>query len=598
MKHACIFGVAALMSAQALNAADLSPGKWPAAEREKLEQQENASWSPPAAASVDGSGGMISATVSPVAVYAGLQALRQGGTAADAAATTALTQITTQLGSVVSYAGVFTMVYFDAKTHKVYSMDAGYNSYLNENDPASIPVADFGMALPGLKPTVGGAKGRETLVPGFMAGVEAMHKRFGKLPFKNLFAPALWYDTHGVLISPHLAGFFAMREKLLSRTPEGQAFLTQAGGTIPKLGSLFKQPELAKTLQAISEQGSRYMYTGAWGKKFVTLVQRDGGKVTAEDLARYKPIWSEPYHEKVFNHTVYVNGAPHYGAYDLLAGLNLAEAMQLDRKGPYWSDAATLQDLQRISEVVSGAPVLNAQVVAFLKSKGVDTSPANQLTKEYALRVAPLMDELFTVPADNGPHHSNGIVVIDKEGNIAAITHTINTVVWGDTGIIVDGIPLPDSAAFQQARLATIKPGDRVPHEIIDTIVLDDANRPVLATGSIGSSLVPESLRVLLGYLGQHQDLATLMAQPPLLANLDFGNISQAPGARAVPLVQGAYSPELMAKLRDAHANVSEVPPATAAGLRGTLAAVAIDAKTGKRTAANQPGVMVFNAAQ
>src|ERR1700761_2247597 len=210
MKHACICFVAALLSAQGSIAADLSPGKWPAGEREKLEQQENASWSPATAGSVTGSAGMVSATVSPVAVYAGLQALRQGGTAADAAATTALTQITTQLGSVVSYAGVFTMVYFDAKTHRIYSLDAGYNSYLNENDPASIPVADFGIALPGLTPSVGGAKGRETLVPGFMAGLEAMHKRFGKLPFKQLFAPALWYDTHGVLLSPRLAGYFTM----------------------------------------------------------------------------------------------------------------------------------------------------------------------------------------------------------------------------------------------------------------------------------------------------------------------------------------------------------------------------------------------------
>jgi len=227
---------------------------------------------------------------------------------------------------------------------------------------------------------------------------------------------------------------------------------------------------------------------------------------------------------------------------------DLAEAMQLDRKGPYWSDPVTFQALSRISEVVSGAPVLNAKVVAFLKSKEIDTAPANQLTKAYATRVAPILDEMFAVPADEAPHHSNGIVVIDKDGNIAAITHTINTVVWGDTGIIVDGIPIPDSAAFQQARLASIKPGDRLPHEIIDTIVLQ-GDRPVLATASIGASLVPESLRVLLGVLGQHQDLATLMAKPALLANLDFGNIDQPPAARAVPLVQGAYSPEFIAQL-------------------------------------------------
>jgi gamma-glutamyltranspeptidase / glutathione hydrolase len=597
MKKVLISGIAALLSAQWSGAANLSPGQWRAAERERLEQQESQSWSPAQARSVEGSGGLVSATVSPVAVYAGLDALRQGGTAADAAATTALTQITTQLGSVVSYAGVFTMVYFDAKTHKVYSLDAGYNSYLHENDPTSIPVADFGSVLPGLTPTVGGAKGRETLVPGFMAGVEAMQRRFGRLPFKELFAPALWYDTHGVLVSPHLERFFTLRAKLLSRTPEGQAFLTQAGGTFPKPGALFLQPELAKTLKAVSEQGSRFMYTGEWAKNFVRLVQREGGKVTAEDLARYKPIWSEPYHEQVFNHTVYVNGAPHYGAYDLLTGLNLAEAMQLDRKGPYWSDPATFQAFSRISEIVSGAPALNAKVVEFLKSKDIDTSPDHQLTKAYAGQVAPVLDELFAVPADEGPHHSNGIVVIDKEGNIAAITHTINTLVWGDTGIIVDGIPIPDSAAFQQQRLASIKPGDRLPHEIIDTIVLD-GDRPVLATGSIGSSLVPESLRVLVGILGQHQDLATLMAQPALLANLDFGNVDQAPAARSVPLVQGAYSAEFIAQLKTAHVNVTEVPVATAAGLRGTLAAIAIDPKSGRRTAADQPDVMVFNGAQ
>ncbi len=87
---------------------------------------------------------MISTTASPIAVQAGLEALRQGGTAADAAATVALTQITTQLGSVVSYAGIMTLVYYDVKTGKVYSLDAGYNSYQNETEPKTIPVADLG----------------------------------------------------------------------------------------------------------------------------------------------------------------------------------------------------------------------------------------------------------------------------------------------------------------------------------------------------------------------------------------------------------------------------------------------------------------------
>ena len=87
---------------------------------------------------------MVSAISSPIAVLAGVETLRHGGNAADAAATVALTEITTQLGSVVSFAGIMSLVYYDAKTSMLHSLDAGYNSYRNETDPKTIPVADLG----------------------------------------------------------------------------------------------------------------------------------------------------------------------------------------------------------------------------------------------------------------------------------------------------------------------------------------------------------------------------------------------------------------------------------------------------------------------
>ena len=592
-----VLGTLAALAAQLGYAADLSPGRWPSAERERLEKLESQSWTPLQAQSVSGAGGIVSATVSPVAVHAGLEALRAGGTAADAAAATALTQITTQLGSVVSYAGIFTMVYYDAHTGHVYSMDAGYNSYLHESDPKSIPVGDLGPLNVGLKATEGGAKGRETLVPGFMAGLQAMHGRFGHLPFADLFAPALWYTEHGVVVSAHLDGFFKIRGKFLSRTPEGQRFLANAGGTLPQPGALFVQPDLNKTLAAIAKHGASYMYTGQWARDFVRIVQREGGKVTAEDLARYKPLWNEPYKGTFLGSTIYVNGAPHFGAYNLLTGLNLLEALHVQDQGPYWSDVNTFRDLARVSQLVSGAPVLNRALAASLSDHGIDTSPGSQLTKEYAQKVAPLLDNLFAPAADNSPHHSNSIVVVDRQGNIAAITHTINAVIWGDTGIVVDGIPIPDSAAFQQARLASIEPGERLRHEIIDTIVFT-GDKPVLATASIGSSLVPESLRVLLGVLGQKQSLETVMAEPPLLAHLDFSAGRQTVAAIPVSIPQGAYAADFLARIKAAGVNIQELPTATAGGLRGTLAAVAIDPQTGRRTAVDEPGVMVFNEAQ
>jgi gamma-glutamyltranspeptidase/glutathione hydrolase len=124
---------------------------------------------------------------------------------------------------------------------------------------------------------------------------------------------------------------------------------------LPKRGDLFVQPELARTLKAIRENGSRYKYSGQWGEDFVRIVQREGGKVPTEDMMRYEPTWNEPHKGMVFGHTVYVDGPPHTGAYALFVGLNIAEALKLDQKGPCWTDPETVRDLARIGQMADAA---------------------------------------------------------------------------------------------------------------------------------------------------------------------------------------------------------------------------------------------------
>ncbi len=595
MKQVLLVGVCLLALASAAQAADLSPATWPQAARESAEKTQAERWDPEASRSASGSGGVISATVSPIAVEAGLQALKQGGTAADAAATVALTQISTQLGSVVSYAGIMTLLYYDAKTGKVYSLDGGYNSYRGETDPKSIPVSDLGALNFGRTPTIGGAKGRETLVPGFMAGIQAMHDKFGKLPFDTLFQPAIWYAEHGVTISPHLAKYFQIRQPFLSKSPEGQAFLHQAGNDLPQPGDNFLQPELAKTLHDVAAHGAGVMYTGAWGKAFVAAVQKAGGKVTTADLADYRPHWNEPYADQVFGHTVYVNGAPNLSVYQVVTGLNLAEALKLDQRGPYWSDATTFRDLARISDFVSAAPHFDKATADLLHAKGIDISEAAQRKKAFATATAPLLDQLFTTGAGADDHHSNSIVVVDEDGDIAVMTHTINAVIWGDTGIVVGGIPLPDSAGFQQERLAQIKPGDRVPNEIAVTLTFD-GKKPVLATAPIGSALVPETIKLILGVIGQKQDLASVVAAPALLSNP--GDAAKALSDRTVMVPADAYGAEFLDQVKAQGIRLQTVPAEMARGLRGTLATAAIDPKTGAASSPEVPGVMIFAGAE
>src|SRR4029077_2816988 len=123
----------------------------------------------------EGANGMIAATTGGKAVEVGIQILKEGGSAADAAMATALCEVVHVGGSYVSFAGIMMMMYYDAASGKVYYLDAQYNTPLEEKDASSIPHKG----------------GRTALVPGFMAGVQAAHDRFGKLPLQRIFEPAI-----------------------------------------------------------------------------------------------------------------------------------------------------------------------------------------------------------------------------------------------------------------------------------------------------------------------------------------------------------------------------------------------------------------------
>ena len=567
--------------------ADLSPDKWKPEEKARAEKAEMAPW-PSLARVVEGKSGLVAATMSPVAVHAGVEALRQGGTAADAAATVALTQITMALGSYVSYAGILQLVYYDAKSGKVSTLNAGWNSYLGETDPKSIPVDDLGPLAFGTKPTEG-AEGRKTLVPGFMAGIEQMHKRFGRLPFRELFQPAIWYAENGVAISPTLGKFFSMREKYLSRTAEGRAFMSQAGDALPKSGERFVQTELAKTLRAVTKSGSSYMYTGAWGEQFVQAVQREGGKATMEDMKRYRPIWEEPLSTTFLGHTVFVPGKSNGGGSQVLEALNLAEELKLDQMGSYQKDPKAFRALSRILRKVE----FDSYVAKYLRPNQSSSLPDDRTSKAYAKAQASALDEVRDPPQPEDTHHSDSVVVVDRWGNVAALVHTINTVLWGTTGIVVGGIPISDAAGFQQASLATIKPGDPVIHDMTPAIAMAGA-RPVLAVASVGESLTPETLRVLVGTLANHLDPLAVMAAPPLLINDERETAGETFSTKPELVPEGAYDLEFLQHLRALGVNTEQKSKQEVYTLRGTAVLGTIDPESGVLRSAETPGVFGF----
>ncbi|MBN1223626.1 MAG: gamma-glutamyltransferase [Candidatus Aminicenantes bacterium] len=462
---------------------NLSPKAWPSGEIDKyFELNSTVDRLHPMAV---GNKGMIVGTTGAPAVRAGLEALKQGGSAADAAMTTALGQIALAAGCWVSYAGIMTMVYYEAETGQVYSMHAGYKTVQNEKEPLSIPQS-------------GTPSGRTALVPGFMAGVQAAHDHFGRLPFEQLFQPAIYFAEEGFVIEPLFGYRLEQRKDVLGRLPDARKIFTKENGDFYKEGDFFRQPQVAATLRGIAAQGAGYMYRGEWAKKLVEAVQKEGGAMTLKDLEDYKVIWGDPAHSKFREYDAYSLGLSSQGGVNIIEALNLLEAADIKSMGHYTSNAEALYWLIQVSRAGLFFTFFPQQL---FKSNfpGIDFSPQSRITNETAALVlekirsgaiAKTIQPIFDMQkkAEETSSHSDAVVAVDQYGNVAAVCHSINTTWWGTTGIFIDGISIPDSACFQQQLINTVGPGVYLPDPTNPLIAMKDG-KPVLASSSIGAGL-------------------------------------------------------------------------------------------------------------
>ncbi len=529
---------------------DLSPAAWGDEELAKYVRTERMA-EPISRAS----GGLVTGTSSPIAIRAGLEALTQGGSAVDAALTTALTHITLAGGCTVSFAGVMTLVYYEAASGEVYALDGGYDTVAGETDPMSIPRSSRSDPSQG-----SGAipKGRTVLVPGFMAALEEAHARFGRLPFAQIFAPAIYFASEGFPISPRLAELAAEKRELLSRLPATRAVFTAAGGAFYGPGEIFRQPALAATLRRIAEDGSAYFYRGAWAERFVEAVRRDGGRMTREDLESYRPTWHEPIRVSYRGHDVYL---PSGGA--TVAGmLNLLEQSDLAARGHYAESAEAFFWFCRIVQAVSFGTGL----------EGLGLRREDWLESDLAERAWERL-------RGDRPQHSDAVVVVDAAGNVAALLHSSNTVAFGESGLYVDGVSIPDSATFQQVALSFTEPGERLQNPTVPLVVLKDG-RPVLGLSAIGSGIYEESVKCLFNVLGFGRSVQEAIDAPTVVPT--FGDAVDSPSV-AIAVSEDDYDAALLERARAMGLDIEVLPAREARRRKGAVAAVSLDPRTGMR---------------
>jgi gamma-glutamyltranspeptidase/glutathione hydrolase len=264
----------------------------------------------------------IVATSHVQASQAGAEILRKGGSAVDAAiAANAVLGVTEPMMN--GMGGDLFAIYWDAKSGKLYGLN-------------SSGWAPQGLSLEHLK-----AKGITSMpqdgidavtVPGAVAGWNALHGRFGHLPWKDLFQPAIFYADHGYPVPELISGFWQGANEIFANDPEGQKVYL-LNGKPPAVGQMFRNPDLAGALKLVAQKGADGYYKGDIAQAIVATSKAKGGTMSLEDLSQFAPEWVEPVHTTYRDWTVY-ELPPNGQGMAALEMLNIMETAPASPDGP------------------------------------------------------------------------------------------------------------------------------------------------------------------------------------------------------------------------------------------------------------------------
>jgi gamma-glutamyltranspeptidase / glutathione hydrolase len=470
-----------------------------------------------------GAHGMV-ASEHVLASQAGIEMLKRGGNAVDAAAATAFAVGVVNPSSCGIGGGGFMLIYL-AREHRAMALD--YREVAPAAASRDMFVRD-GRAVPELSLHGGLA----VAVPGEVAGLATVLRRHGRLPLATVLEPAIRYARDGFPVGTHLAAEIAQTRTALRAQPLLAQNFLHADGSPLTAGETARQPELAQTLERIATEGPQTFYGGTMAEAIGRSVQAAGGVLTTDDLARYTPVWRRPLRGRHHGAEIFTMPPPSSGGgvllqildvlqRDDLAGLGLngptyvhllAEAMQhafADRAAYYGDSDFVDVPLPRLLSPANTA-ALRARI------------GATKTLAHDAYGSAPVHG--MTGVSDRGTSH---LSVMDSDGDAVACTTTVNTafgsmVVAGDTGIILNNEMddfsvqpgVPNVYGLIGSAANAVAPRKRPLSSMTPTIVTR-AGTPVLALGGSGGPLIISStLQVLLNVLDFDLDASAAVAAP------------------------------------------------------------------------------------
>lgn len=360
-------------------------------------------------------------------------------------------------------------------------------------------------------------------VPGSVAGLAEAHRRYGRLPWAAVIAPAIRLARDGFVVDEFRSRSLSASADRLARFPASRAqFLP--GGKAPEAGATFRQPDLAATLQLLADSGPGPFYRGRIADLIVREMERGGGIISRADLEAYQPIWREPIVIHYRGYTIYSMPPSSSG------GVTLAEILNILEGYDPLPEFGTADYVHLLAEAMRRAFVDRNR---YLGDPAFVTMPLDRLlSKEYAAKLRAEIDPRHATPTpafvSSGPEGSNTThySVVDAAGNAASVTTTLNSSYGSAVTVTGAGFLLnnemddfaaapgrPNQYGLVQGEANAIQPGKRMLSAMTPTIVVDPQGRLRLVLGSPGGPTIITSVaQVILNVLDHHMALSDAVA--------------------------------------------------------------------------------------
>jgi len=424
------------------------------------------------------------AAAHPLASETGVAILRAGGNAIDAGLATNAVLNVTQVPC-CGFGGDAFFLYYEAATGTVHAYNASGRA------PAAATIEALHERghdqMPGRGPLA-------VTVPGACEGWGQLHARFGKLPWRELFAPAIGYARDGFPTSDKLAGWIRGAQETLRHWPTSAAAMLP-GGHPPQAGQRLRQPDLAATFDTLAAQGVEAYYRGPIAAEIDHAMREAGGLLTAADLAAHHGDWTTP---------VGID----YRGYQVLVHRPNSQGWAM----PYMLGLVADRDLHHLKP--AGVEMVHlgveAKRLAFADRDAYNTDPeAMRLPVERLLSPGYLADRRRAIRDDHAmpdPHpgtpagDTTYFCVVDAEGNALSVIQSLfhgfgSGFVAGRTGLFVQN--RGSYFSLDPTHVNALAPGKRTAHTLMTTMVLRDG-RPAIVPGSMGGDGQPQILYQLL----------------------------------------------------------------------------------------------------